>query len=72
MNLNFKFWIFSLTVDIDGEHPPVVFVSSKGPSADIVQDGFGIYKIKQELRQNKKPVWKHVNRDIYIFFNGGF
>ena len=46
-------------------------MSSKGPSANVVQDGFGIYKMKQDLRQNNKPVWKHVNRDIYIFFNGG-
>ena len=51
------------------DHPPVVFVSGNATAREA-RDGYGIYKKSDNMTQYKKPIWKHVSRDLYLFYTG--
>ena len=54
----------------DGTHPEVVYITANGVAAEVVHSGLGIFKKSEKLKQNGKPVWKHVNREMFLFFTG--
>ena len=55
---------------VDDDHPQVVYVSAEDVAADVIQEGLGIFTKKADLKVNKKPVWKHITRDMFLFYSG--
>ena len=55
---------------VDDDHPQVVYVSAEDVAADVIQEGLGIFTKKADLKVNNKPVWKHITRDMFLFYSG--
>lgn len=55
--------------DAIGDHPDVVFITAKDDAVEKAYGGLGIFK-KTNVIQYRKPVWKHVNRDVFLFYTG--
>ena len=55
---------------VDDDHPQVVYVSAEDVAADVIQEGLGIFTKTADLKVNNKPIWKHITRDMFLFYSG--
>lgn len=53
------------------DYPVQIKVASSGEAAQLYPDAMGEYrKIKGDIR-NGRPVWKHIDNNIFLYYAGG-
>jgi len=53
-------------------YPQGLNISSRGPAAEKQPDVMGIYSVVQGREEKGRPVWKHRQNDLWLFYGGGY